>query len=510
LAETRVSDYANLPSDLQAGAIKKAYDAALLAGNGGDYEDGTARYFTCQSCHMRTTGTCSVSVGETCLVDANCPGGETCLSGGQGCDKNPPVRGDMPVHDLTGGNYWIPDAIQHLDSQGLLLLGGGLDQAQIDAMNDGKARAQENLEDAASLSVSGNLVKVVNLTGHKLISGYPEGRRMWLNVRWKDAAGTPIADAEDGVYDSINVQIDGVPTSVDTLVNLHEPYVPVYEVHGAMTQEWASQLTTLNPAFASIPLSYNRLNGAVTKTLGALAGQAPGTYQETFHFVLNNLVAKDNRIPPYGMRYDDPASDDDAVARNLLPVPGDQYGNPGPGGTYEYWDEVPLNPPANAASAEIRLFYQPTSWEYIQFLYEANNGGVAFLAQQGDHLLDAWQATGMAAPYEMAFATWTAAVPACDDQLDNDGDGSVDYPADPGCTSLLDVSENRQGVACDDRIDNDQDGLTDFPRDPGCASPSDNKESPGRRCGLGYELALPLAALVLWPRIRRRSRAARR
>jgi hypothetical protein len=261
--------------------------------------------------------------------------------------------------------------------------------------------------------------------------------------------------------------------------------------------------TTLNPAFASIALSYNRFNGAVTKTLGALAAQAPGTYQETFHFVLNNLVAKDNRIPPYGMRYDDPTSDDDAVARNILPVPGDQYGNPGPGGTYEYWDEVPLNPPANAASAEIRLFYQPTSWEYIQFLYEANNGSVAFLAQEGDNLLDAWLATGMAAPYEMAFAAWTAAVPACNDQLDNDGDGLVDHPADPGCASLLDVSENRAGFACDDRIDNDQDGLTDFPQDPGCVSPSYRRESPRGSCGLGFGLALLLPPL-LWMHQRRR------
>ena len=501
LAGTRVSDYASLPADLQAGAIKKAYDAALLAGNGGDYEDGTDRYFTCQTCHMRTTGTCSVTSGTLCLADADCPSGESCVSGGQGCDKNPPFRGDMPVHDLTGGNYWIPEAIQYLDGQDLLVLGGGLSQAQSDALDAGAERARENLEDAASLTVTGNLVRVVNLTGHKLISGYPEGRRMWLNVKWKDAAGLVIA--EDGAYGPIPVQIDGQPTTVDSLLNLHEPYVPVYEVHGAVTQEWASQLTALNPGTAALALAYNRQTGAPSKTLGQLAAQSPGTYEETFHFVLNNYVAKDNRIPPYGMRHDDPGSDDDAVARNLLPVPADQYGSPGAGGTYDYWDEVLLNPPDGTASAEIRLLYQPTSWEYIQFLYEANAGSVEFLAEEGNKLLDAWLATGMAAPHEMASATWVPTVEACNDQLDNDGDGLTDFPDDPGCASQSDGSENASDAECDDRLDNDGDGLTDFPQDPDCSSASDPRETRPSRCGMGFEFAFMLAPL-LWLRTRRR------
>jgi Tol biopolymer transport system component len=64
--------------------------------------------------------------------------------------------------------------------------------------------------------------------------------------------------------------------------------------------------------------------------------------------------------------------------------------------------------------------------------------------------------------------------PACSDGVDNDGDGQIDFPADPGCTSASD--NNETNPACNDGIDNDGDGRTDFPADPGCTSASDNDE----------------------------------
>lgn len=51
--------------------------------------------------------------------------------------------------------------------------------------------------------------------------------------------------------------------------------------------------------------------------------------------------------------------------------------------------------------------YQPTSWEYVQFLYLANDQESAFLGQEGVNMLDAWLHTGMAEPYTMATITWT-------------------------------------------------------------------------------------------------------
>jgi hypothetical protein len=155
-------------------------------------------------------------------------------------------------------------------------------------------------------------------------------------------------------------------------------------------------------------LSFNRVTGAVDRTLGDLAAQTPGTHHETFHFVLNNTVAKDNRIPTYGMTYEE------ARKRNALPVPATQYGGPTGTDAFNHWDSVTLSPPAGAAYANISLMYQSTSWEYIQFLYRANTGQNAFLANEGVNLLNAWLATGMAEPVVMASTTWgNAPAPAC-------------------------------------------------------------------------------------------------
>jgi len=254
--------------------------------------------------------------------------------------------------------------------------------------------------------VDGLQLKVINLTGHKLITGYPEGRRMWLHFRWLDDQGTLVR--EDGAYgDLVDGQgapvmvtnpADGQPVQVRSILDLTAPETRIYEAHYGLTQEWATQLVNLGYP-AGLPLSFDRATGAVAHTLGQLAAEPPGAAHESFHFVLNNTVISDNRIPTWGMRYDD------ALARNALPIPADQYGAPGPGGAYRHWDELALNPPAGAVSGTVDLLYQPTSWEYIQFLTLANDGSVGFLADEGANMLEAWIAEGMAEPHVMASAT---------------------------------------------------------------------------------------------------------
>jgi hypothetical protein len=378
----------------RGGALEVIYQQTSAARGTADYEDGAIRYYTCQTCHMRAvTGT-----------GAN--------------KRGVPVRTDLPLHDMTGGNYWMAGAIDYLDQQGKLRLGGGMSPAQVQAMYDGALRARQQLQLAATLDVEQHEVKIINHTGHKLITGYPEGRRMWLRINWYAKDGTPLR--EDGAYGEISATDprDGSPITVETIKDLYDPNTRIYEAHMGMTQEWASQLLDLGKD-PLLPLSFDRETGTVEKDLGALAGGAPGTVHETFHFVLNNVVTKDNRIPPYGMSYDE------AERRNASPVPQNQYDGQ-PGGTYEHYDEVPLNPPSGAATATIELLYQPTSWEYIQFLYLAsewyatNTEGNAFLADEAANMLDAWlnawpdtPEMAMAAPFVMASASWRAEDPAC-------------------------------------------------------------------------------------------------
>lgn len=82
--------------------------------------------------------------------------------------------------------------------------------------------------------------------------------------------------------------------------------------------------------------------------------------------------------------------------------------------------------------------------------------------------------------------TVSAPAPQCSDLGDNDGDGSIDFGPDPGCSSPSDDDERN---ACTDGIDNDGDGKVDFDstnwpgpgpwpgKDPGCSSPQDNSEA---------------------------------
>jgi len=74
-----------------------------------------------------------------------------------------------------------------------------------------------------------------------------------------------------------------------------------------------------------------------------------------------------------------------------------------------------------------------------------------------------------------------AGTPACGDGFDNDGDGQTDHPADPGCESASDVSEQQSSLVCDDGFDNDGDGLVDL-EDPGCESSADPSEISSIAC----------------------------
>ena len=170
---------------------------------------------------------------------------------GKGADmRNAPVRNDLPLHDMTGGNTWVPDLVP-------VFWPGETDAAALAA---GKERAVYMLQNAAAMEVTGDIpnisVKVTNETGHKLPSGYPEGRRIWINVKALDANNQVLQ--EFGSYDYNT----GILTKEDT---------KVYEVKLAMSQS--------------------------VQNFTGLTNEADGS---SFHFAINNVVVKDNRIPPRG------------------------------------------------------------------------------------------------------------------------------------------------------------------------------------------------------------------
>jgi hypothetical protein len=173
-------------------------------------------------------------------------------------------------------------------------------------------------------------LRVVNNSGHKLLSGYPEGRRIWLNVEFMDAAG---------VLSEVN------------------PYVPlVTATDAAGNQQYVS-------------------GGTLLETNPELVWEAHMSSDltsepETFHFVLATGRHKDNRIPPRGF---DIAS---AGARMTTPRrdgadAADYFTAAEYAGGY---DEVTLAKPAGATRWSATLYYQTTTREYVEFLRNEING----------------------------------------------------------------------------------------------------------------------------------------
>lgn len=296
----------------------------------------------CQDCHMRDVS-------------------------GYGCNKaGSPLRpsgsaehpqSGAPLHDLTGGNAFVSyvlasvipgspnyDAVNdQLLHQGPAVLtldltqGLGVNPA---ALLAGVDRAKEQLQLAASIEgasfENGTLTfRIQNRTGHKLISGFPEGRRMFVNIKAYDSAGVLVHEINP--YDYTAGTLKGL-SDLAPLGPLEE-YVDelVYEMH---------------------PTS-------------SLTGET-----ETFHFVLATGRYKDNRIPPIGFRLNE------AAARLAEPVWHGVSDAPGGANNYftadEYaggYDAVSVTTlPANTASVQIDLYYQTTSREYMEFLRDEING----------------------------------------------------------------------------------------------------------------------------------------
>jgi hypothetical protein len=278
---------------------------------------------------------------------------------GRGCNRNSrPIRDDLPTHQFIGGNTWVLDAVRGLQSDTVT----GLTAAGV-ATN--KQHTYDMLTAAADLDATQSnstlTVRVTNQGGHKLPTGYPEGRRMWLNIKYFDES--QILIEESGHYDDLTATL----TTSNTIV-------------------------------------YEAILG-VDAAVSSLTGIPEG---ESFHFAVNNVWLKDNRIPPRGFN--------NALSEQLQTTPVGHIYDDG-----QHWDDVEYDIPSEAASVQVSLMYQTSSREYIEFLRDENHTD-----NTGLELYNQWLATGMGAPYQMlSLSLPLDPIGGCPADLNSDG--SLDF-----------------------------------------------------------------------------------
>lgn len=235
------------------------------------------------------------------------------------------VPGNVPErstgrHDLVGGNSWMP----------LVLAGEYPELGRQAAFEYTANRALEMLRSSAkitfrqgdreiapgetpSASTGGSFditVRVENLTGHKLPTGYPEGRRSWLEVKIVAMDGTTVYHS--GAYD------------LQTSTRADDPDLRTYEVKLA----------------------------------------AGG--QEGFHFVLTDEILQDNRIPPRGFT---PTPQTTPVGREY---PMLEDGTLAYWDDATYRISIPSDTVLGPATVTATMWYQTTSREYVEFLRNEN------------------------------------------------------------------------------------------------------------------------------------------
>ena len=250
--------------------LERTYSEWLLSDFSKDGENGS-----CQSCHMKPT-----------------PGYGSVVA-------SSPMRMDLARHDLTGGNSFVPGIIRDFWP--------GLDSA---ALAGGSLRAVATLRNAAELALVARridtavvaTVRVTNLTGHKLPTGYPDGRRMWIRLTGRDAQGDTIF--ESGKYDA------------DSALLVLDDRIRIYQALYGMRDSTARSYN-LEPGFS-------------------------------LHFVLNDTLLLDNRIPPRGF------TNAAFAERRAAPV-GAAYADS------QYWDEAEYILPAKVTEVTAGLYYQTIS-----------------------------------------------------------------------------------------------------------------------------------------------------
>ena len=137
-----------------------------------------------------------------------------------------------------------------------------------------------------------------------------------------------------------------------------------------------------------------------------VAGAAMEAYPTQFHFVRNQIVFQDNRIPPSGFDTQDVKFDE------MAPVPASLYPTTAGGRYLQNWDDTSyrLAIPATATGdvqVVVKLLYQTASKDYIDFLQANGRTGNGTTTTRGDDMKTVWQNHGKSPPVVMATQTFT-------------------------------------------------------------------------------------------------------
>lgn len=326
-----------------------------------DYSEPGAGFAGCQDCHMPPALGSPV---YACLFEQN--------------DRT----GELPVHQFAGGNAWVPrvlrdeyPALASREESYDATIAWALDMLQ-------NRSAEVDLATPGFVPPAGELavgVEVTNLTGHKLPTGYFEGRRMWIQVEVRDGAGGLVF--ESGAYDPVTGAL-----ADDPQLKVYHREAGIWDHHGT----------------------------GECDTVDALG-------DPMFHFVLNDCVAVDNRIPPAGFT--------GGADPEVRPV-GYSYPETSPGsGVLVHWDltgytlAVPPGTPS-PLTVTARLYYQTTTDEYVGFLRDQalthgfpddclpRASGTTPPMSRGEILHDMWTRYERAPPVLMGSET--VAVPVVD------------------------------------------------------------------------------------------------
>jgi hypothetical protein len=417
----------------------------------------------CQDCHMPTM---KQEYADDAPVSLN---PDPTLAGyfPYGKDRNP--DGGTTFHQFAGANRDLPAMMAELYPEvDLEVIGAptGGDTRVFPGMMSSRDltwdRAGRNteikLKGAATVAAGGTglglvdngngtwslKVKVTNNSGHRLPSGYPDGRRMILSARVVDAAGD--IHFESGWWDDASATLYAA-----------RPNTP-FNPSAAPIAATRAQTTTVTSVSHGV-MTYEKATNEKTGS----------TYGPPSPSVLNNTVCFDNRIPPSGWN----AAKYEAAGTYFWTYDPMTYAPskvPARYATGVNYDVVTYTFPAPAGaiadySARVELTYQSHSREFMEYLrtsdtstlrpegppsiYDPNYpltpnylgdviGVQGMQALNGDPLNDnwggiayaSWLNSGKGAPYTMAAAdTSVGAVPAAVANI------QVTQPPDPNGTT---------------------------------------------------------------------------